>query len=100
MNSKQTVLHVFRYNFSDEKTGKLISGCKVTCLPHKKDIEDKVDSRGLKPITFPAAYQLYSDFSALPATYDLDFNIKVVGGKPQVEIVAAALTQQEVSSAA
>lgn len=98
MNSKQTVLHVFRYNFADEKTGNMIRGCKVTCLPHKKDIEDKPDSRGLKPVTFAAPYQLFPEFSNLPATYDLDFTIKVVGGKPQVEITGAALAQQEVAA--
>lgn len=84
---ERLVLAVKRYDFTDEKTGKRITGAKVFYL---EGVESSPNVRGSLPVTVPAAVELFDSFKQLPGLYKVDFSMFPDGsGKPVLRMVSA-----------
>lgn len=77
------VLATKRYNFRDNDTGNMISGCKITYCD-EPTYED--DSKGMQPMTITAPLDSYKDFTHVPGLYDIEFTLKP-GAKGQAQLV-------------
>ncbi len=87
-----TVIHVSRFSFTDSATGRSIRGCKIVALG--KPQED-ADSRGRKPATMSAPYELFDCFKQIPGDYHLDLNIENGrNGSTKVSVLAAHPAQK------
>lgn len=86
MKSDVLVLRVSRYKFTDEKTGELVEGAKVTYC-NDLDGVTKDNSLGLDIVTSTIPYSDFSAFVSVPAYYSVDFDFRSNGkGQPVVGI--------------
>lgn len=83
VNLQAIVLSVRRYSFTDDKTGELLQGCKVTYLDGLEEKEIKQNQKGLNIITATFPYTDFEKFNSLPAYYNISFELSVNGkGQP------------------
>jgi hypothetical protein len=64
------VIHTRRYQFSDERTGEVRSGCNLTYLL-EGEIDDS-DERGVGFYTANVPYTVFEQIGVLPALCDLE----------------------------
>jgi hypothetical protein len=67
------VLHVGKWDFTDEKTGEIKKGISVWFLPRHAD--DEEGSRGLKPIKMTGKESMFYKFAEVPGQYDLEIEL-------------------------
>ena len=85
---ERVVLAAKRYDFTDEKTGKRITGAKIMYL---EGVESSDNVRGSLPVTVPAQIDLFQVFKQLPGVYKVDFSMFPDGsGKPVLRMVSAS----------
>jgi hypothetical protein len=87
MHSQVHVLHVTKYDFEDQKTGRKIRGCKVSYLGDK---QEEPNAKGLPVCTVTAPIELWDRFGQLPANYNVEFFQKPVGKKVELAIKEAS----------
>ncbi len=75
MKDTVLILKVSRYSMTDEKTGELIEGTKVTYCQSLESTQ-KQNSLGVEILTGTMPYEAYESFTQLPAFYDVEFRMK------------------------
>lgn len=92
--SKALVLSVRRYDFTDEKDGRQLTGVTVEYLDPESELTSPGDRRGLPVFTVGGSVDLDKEFSAVPGVYDLDFRMKPgLKGRPTLQLSGAHLVQ-------
>ena len=88
--SKHHVLAIKKYNFADEKSGREVSGCKVTYLGD--EVAATPTFRGRPALTITCDEAFYDSFAGtpVPGNYELEFAmLPGAGGKPQLQLKKA-----------
>lgn len=86
MKVKVVVMGVSRYSFPDQKTNQLIEGTKVNYIEQVPADEENVI--GHTPQSAVLDYHAFDKFlgKGLPAVYDCDLSVSLVGRKPSLKI--------------
>lgn len=74
VQAKVLVLKVSRYSMTDDSTGELVQGTKVTYLQDFDSVE-KQNQKGVELALSTMPYEMFEGFSALPAWYNAEFEM-------------------------
>lgn len=78
------VLSASRYNFNDEKTGRLVAGCKITYVG---DTEHNERFKGAQVVTVSGEENIFHQLPQLPADLNLKLQVTMKQGSPTVRVV-------------
>ena len=74
LTSDITVLSARRYSMTDEKSGELVQGCKISYVEDWAG-QNKQNSSGVSVLSANLPYDAFSQFAKLPAIFSADFEI-------------------------
>lgn len=88
LSSDITVLSARRYSMTDDKTGELVQGCKISYVEDWNG-QNKQNSSGVAILSANMPFDHFSQFAKLPAVYSADFELtEGARGRPVLRLVA------------
>lgn len=93
LTSQITVLAARRYNMTDDKTGELVQGIKLTYV-ESWDGSVSQNSSGLELLSATMGYDEWNAFMQLPAMFDAEFVLTAGSrGRPTLKITSLQYVQ-------
>ena len=93
LTSTICILQARRYQMTDEKTGELVAGVKITYVEDWTG-EQRQNSSGVDVLSATMPYDDWERFAQLPALYDAEFKLGAgARGKPMLRIVNVTYAQ-------